>query len=185
MLGFGERKQDSSWNGNNNWTVLLRFLWNASWLFQFSGVGVLLILAEIGAAAYANVYDQKFIALLLNDNFMDVSRMDSMKLKDSIQSTWRCCEKNGPFDWVHEIPRSCYSKPDIACTPLYTQVTENYYISLNRSYFIQIDWYLCCTYNVVPDTTVRNTDCTGRVQVCGTTLQVLLLWNLTLELTQI
>ena len=154
MLGFGERKQDSSWNGNNNWTVLLRFLWNASWLFQFSGVGVLLIFAEIGAAVYANVYDQRFMAFA-HDNFMDVSlRKDPhyMNMMNYIQSTWKCCGKNGPADWLRlEMVESCCSKPGNGCIPLYSQVTENYCIRLNRSYFVQIDCYLCCNYNVVPD----------------------------------
>ena len=114
---------------------------------------MLLIFAEIGAVAYANVYDQKFIALLLSDNFMVVLRMDlhSKNLMYYFQLTCGCCGKNGPRDWGSIIPSSCCSKPDIGCAPLYTQVIENYCIRLNRSYFNQIGCYVCCTCNVVSD----------------------------------
>ena len=113
MLRFGNRKPDSSRNGNNNNSpVLLRFLRNISWPFQFSCVGLLLFLVEVGALVYVKVYDQSFMTFV-DDKFMDVSRMDlpSAKLMDFIQSTWECCGKNGPADWGLNIPSSCCTKP--------------------------------------------------------------------------
>jgi len=72
----------------------------------------ILIMMEISAAGVAFIYKETAI-VYIEEHFMDVTRSGALSDKNinHMQSSWYCCGKNGPTDWQHFIPKSCYKPP--------------------------------------------------------------------------